>query len=77
MAVDFADLLIAARSVERALTELITLDAENPQQADVALALAGKMAAQLFTELRGHLDSLENNWEQFEDRLEELAPTDD
>jgi hypothetical protein len=35
------------------------------------------MAAQLFTELRGHLDSLENDWEQFEDRLEELAPTDD
>jgi hypothetical protein len=77
MAVDFADLVAAARSVERALAELVTLDAENPQQADVALALAGKMAAQLFTELRGHLDSLEKDWEQFEDRLEALAPAEE
>jgi hypothetical protein len=30
MAVDFADLLVAVHSVELALTELVTLDAENP-----------------------------------------------
>jgi hypothetical protein len=31
------------------------------------------MSAQLFTEVRGHLDSLERNWDALEERLDELG----
>jgi hypothetical protein len=47
MAVDFADLLSAARLVDEMLSKLVQLDVRNAQQADEALQLLGGMSAQL------------------------------
>jgi uncharacterized protein Yka (UPF0111/DUF47 family) len=78
MAVDFADLLSAARFVDEMLSKLLQLDVRNAQQADEALQLIGSMSAQLFTEIRGHLDGLEREWDVLEERLDELgAPEED
>jgi len=73
MAVDFADLLSAARVVDEMLVKLVQLDVRNAEQADEALRLLGTMSAQLFTELRGHLDSLEEEWDVLEQRVDELG----
>jgi hypothetical protein len=78
MAVDFADLLSAARLVDEMLSKLVQLDVRNAQQADEALQLLGSISAQLFTELRGHLDSLEREWDGLEERVDALgAPEED
>lgn len=73
MAVDFADLLAAARFVDEMLSKLVQLDVRNAHQADEALQLLGSISAQLFTELRGHLDSLEREWEALEEQLDKLG----
>ena len=73
MAVDFADLLSAARVVDEMLVKLVQLDVRNAERADEALRLLGSMSAQLFTELRGHLDSLEEEWDALEQRVDELG----
>src|SRR5690242_10887689 len=73
MAVDFADLLSAARVVDEMLVKLVQLDVRNAEQADEALRLLGSMSAQPFTELRGHLDSLEEEWDALEQRVDELG----
>jgi hypothetical protein len=76
-AVDMADLLAAASLVEEEVSNLLLLDVGNPREADDALRIAGRISAQLFTELRDHLDRLERQWSTFEDRLESLGTPDE
>lgn len=75
-AVDMADLLAAVRLVEEEVSNLVQLDVGDPAQADEALKTAGRISAQLFTELRDHLDGLDRQWAVFEDRLERLGTPD-
>lgn len=69
VAVDLADLLHAAAAVRRELDHLLIADLGDPQGSDAALQSAANIAVQLFTELKQHLESLEQRWPQVEEAL--------
>lgn len=73
VAVDLADLLRAAETVREELDQLLAADLDDPQAADAALQNAANITVQLFTELKQHLESLEQHWAQIEDALDRRA----
>ncbi|MET0395796.1 MAG: hypothetical protein ABW277_03120 [Longimicrobiaceae bacterium] len=77
MAVDFADILSAARHIEEILTQLLTVEPTRPEGADEALSHLGKLHVWLFGEMKHHLLELEDVWPRLENRLVELAPKDE
>jgi hypothetical protein len=76
IAVDLADVLAAARSAERCVEELLSLDPSKPDQADRAVKVAADVEVQLFTELKTHLESLRRSWPAVLERLAERSPAD-
>ena len=78
MAVDFVDIISATRCVQADLDALLKLDVSQPDQADSALKLLGRLDAWLFSEIKHHIQELEKNWPQLEERVAALSPdTDD
>ncbi len=75
-AVDLADILAAASEIERQLKLVLVLDPRNPEEANRALLHLGIMDAHLFTELKGHLATLELEWAAFLERVADFAPDD-
>jgi len=69
-AVDLADLLHAAADVRDLLAQLMAKDLKNQKAADEALQLAANIEVQLFTELKGHLESLQQIWPKVLQELE-------
>lgn len=74
MAVDIADIIFAARDVAALIEKMIELNPQASDEADRAGAYLGMMHAVLFTEMKHHLEELEDGWPELEDRLEELSP---
>ncbi len=72
-AVDLADLLHAAADVRALLADLMAIDPRNASKADEALQIAANIEVQLFTELRGHLESLQESWPRIMERLSSLG----
>jgi hypothetical protein len=72
-AVDLADILHAAADVRSLLTELLATNPNAPSQASQALQLASNIEVQLFTELKAHLDNLEQAWPKVLERLDSLS----
>jgi hypothetical protein len=70
--VDISDMLFAATSAERAVRSLLELDIREPGATEKALTLSAHISVQLFTELKGHLDSLESVWGEFEAALDDF-----
>jgi hypothetical protein len=77
MSVDFADVISAARAVQQDLEELMTLDVRQPDQADAALDCLGRIHAWLFTEIKHHVQEIENAWPELEERIAALTPNTD
>ncbi len=73
LAVDLADILTAAEAVREDVEALLTLKPTVPGEADTALTMAAAIEAQLFGELKGHLQSLESAWPSLLERLDELS----
>ncbi len=73
MAVDFADIIAAAGRVAELLAATIGCDPSVPDDADRALTSITEMHAWLFTEMRPHLETLEQSWSTLEGRLEDLS----
>jgi hypothetical protein len=76
MAVDLADIISAAKYAESALMEMLKLDVSNRTDADEALGRLGQLHTWLFTEMKHHLEELEQAWPELETRLVALAPDD-
>jgi len=74
VAVDLADILAAAGQVRTDVRRLLALDPSKAEEADAALTLAANIEVQLFTELKGHLQTLEEAWPDLLGRLEDLCP---
>jgi hypothetical protein len=74
VAVDFADIVAAAKLVELTLQKMIVLDVARPDHADEALTEMGRLYAWLFDEMKHHLDVVQRSWPQLEGRLVALAP---
>lgn len=77
MSVDLVDIISAARSVQADLDELLKLDVTQPEQADAALDLLGRLHAWLFTEIKHHVLQLEKRWPELEERVAALSPDTD
>lgn len=77
VSVDLADIVAAASYAEQALQEMLALDVNDPAQAAEALDRLGQIHAWLFTELKVHLEQLEQKWPDLEERLAALAPSDE
>jgi hypothetical protein len=73
VAVDLADLLHAASVVRRELDHLLKADLDGADSAEAALQGAANIGVQLFTELKQHLESLEQHWPKIERALERQA----
>jgi thioredoxin-like negative regulator of GroEL len=73
MAVDLADLLHAAARAREALNELIRIMGTSQAERDRELKLVATIDVQLFTELRGHLESLRAAWPAVVKRVGRLA----
>lgn len=69
-AVDIADLLHAASDVRDLLGQLMAQDLKNQKAADEALQLAVNIEIQLFSELKDHLESLQQAWPKVVQELE-------
>ena len=76
-AVDFADIIAAGWEVETLVRHLLTLDPQNPADADEAASVLGKLHAWLIVEMRWHLYCLKKNWGTIEDRLSVFMPPDE
>ncbi len=74
IAVDFADIIAAARRVEELLPRLVSLHTDDGNDAEQALACVGKLHAWLFGEMKHHLEELEHAWPALEAHFEKLAP---
>ena len=74
VAVDIADILAAAGQVHTDVRRLLALDPSKADEADTALTLAANIEVQLFSELKGHLATLEDAWPGILARLDELCP---
>jgi hypothetical protein len=66
IAVDFADVCIAAVHVQQDLQELLTLDPQDPESADSVLRLLGRIRAWMLVEIPHHIDHLRDSWEVLE-----------
>lgn len=62
IAVDAADIVAAAEQVNGLLEAMMRTNPESPGGADEALTAAAEIEVQLFTELRSHLETLEEAW---------------
>lgn len=74
LAVDLADILTAAEVVQANVNALLNLRPDSATEADTALTIAAEIEAQLFGELKGHLESLEKAWPVLLERLDQLSP---
>lgn len=74
LAVDLADIVAAGQAVRDAVEGLLRQDPRNAGEAGAALALVGDMEAQLFGEMKDHLNSLESAWPVLLERLDKLSP---
>ena len=74
IAVDFADLIAAARESEALLSRLMSLHMDDRSEAEQALACVGELHAWLFGEIKHHLEELERAWPDLEAHLEKLVP---
>lgn len=74
VAVDFADTVMAGRSVEAILSRLVSLRPESPQDGEEALRLLGELHTWIFGEMKFHIQELERAWPRLEEKLGELAP---
>lgn len=76
MAVDIADIIFAARDVAQSIEDMLVLQPNQPHEADKALEYVGKLRALLFSELKPHIEDLEQTWPELEQRLDKLSPDD-
>jgi hypothetical protein len=76
LSVDLADILAAARQVERDVEVLLRLPPATTSGAEQALALATNIEVQLFTELSSHLNSLRRAWPKLLERLDAISAAD-
>jgi hypothetical protein len=73
MAADLADIVYAAAYVRQLANQLLDSDLNKASDADRALQAAASIEVELFTELKHHLECLEESWPALLDRLEELT----
>jgi hypothetical protein len=76
-AVDLAYSIAAAKKIDRLVARLLALRPEYPEDAHLALGVTGELYDWLFTELRWHLDQLEQNWDTLEGALRKRAGDED
>ncbi len=74
-AVDFADIVFAARKIDGYLRGLLDSDPTQADQIDAAYTLLSTIHVWLFSELKGHLVDLETAWPLIDARFEELSIT--
>jgi hypothetical protein len=73
VATDLADILYAATDAHRLVDGMLAADIENADDAKGLLQMAADIDVQLFTELKDHLESLEQAWPGVLDAVERLA----
>ena len=73
MATDLADIVFAAAHVRRLADQLLEGDLNKASEADRAFQAAASIEVELFTELKHHLECLEQSWPGLLDRLEALT----
>lgn len=76
-AVDFADVLYAAKQVEIAVQSLMRLNPGDRAHAGRVIDELGKLHALLFTEMKPHLAELEAAWPSIEAPVVALLPDDE
>jgi hypothetical protein len=70
VAIDLADVLYAGQRADEILSELLTLNLEDPSGRDRAADLTAELHAWLFGEMKHHLEQLEANWSEVEAAVE-------
>jgi hypothetical protein len=73
MAADLADIVYAAAYVRRLADQLLEGDLNNVSDAERVFQAAARIEVELFTELKHHLECLEQSWPALLDRLEVLT----
>jgi hypothetical protein len=76
LAVGFADIIFAAGQAEAALRLLLQTDPRSPEGADRALTHLGYLNALFLSEIKGHLEDLEQAWPGLEMLLASRLPPD-
>jgi hypothetical protein len=72
-AVDTADIIAAADQVKALVERMTECDPATALGADQALTAASEIEVQLFTELKSHLETLEDVWTLLLERLDALS----